>query len=91
MCHQTVEELLGLEEHLIPKTGLLYVPIANPTPDFNPSTRQNFTNYFTNSITAINITNGKLVWSVPFFGKGNPFGIIGPDTHDDDVAWGAAH
>ena len=26
-----------------PKTGLLYVPIANPTPDFNPSTRQNFT------------------------------------------------
>ncbi len=71
-----------------PKTGLFYVPIANPSPDFNPSTRQNFTNYFTNSITAINITNGKLVWSVPFFGKGNAFGISLPDTHDDDVAWG---
>lgn len=71
-----------------PETGLLYVPLGNPTPDFNPSTRQNSTNYFANSVIAVNITNGNPVWVTPFFGKDSIFKINSPETHDDDVSWG---
>ena len=71
-----------------PKTGILYFPLGNPTPDFNPSARLQSPNYFAESIIAVNITNGKMVWDTPFYGKNSVFNNKLPDTHDDDTSWG---
>jgi alcohol dehydrogenase (cytochrome c) len=71
-----------------PKTGILYFPLGNPTPDFTPSTRQQSPNYFAEHVIAVNITNGKIIWATPFYGKNSVFNTKFPDTHDDDTSWG---
>src|SRR5215469_14208755 len=71
-----------------PKTGILYFPLGNPTPDFTPRTRLQSPNYFAESVIAVNITNGKMVWDTPFYGKNSVFNNKLPDTHDDDTSWG---
>jgi alcohol dehydrogenase (cytochrome c) len=71
-----------------PKTGILYFPLGNPTPDFTPSARLQSPNYFAESVIAVNITNGKMVWDTPFYGKNSVFNNKLPDTHDDDTSWG---
>jgi alcohol dehydrogenase (cytochrome c) len=43
------------------KTGVLYVPVGNPSPDFYPDVRPG-TNLYTNSAVALDIKTGKLLW-----------------------------
>jgi alcohol dehydrogenase (cytochrome c) len=71
-----------------PKTSILYFPLGNPTPDFTPRTRMQSPSYFAESVIAVNITNGKMVWDTPFYGKNSVFNNKLPDTHDDDTSWG---
>ena len=44
-----------------PELGLLYVNAGNPSPDYDGSARKGI-NLFTNSILALNLQTGKLVW-----------------------------
>lgn len=71
-----------------PQTGILYFPLGNPTPDFTSASRKQSTNYFADHVVAVNITNGKLVWATPFYGKNSIFGTRLYNTHDDDTSWG---
>jgi len=43
------------------KTGVLYVPVGNPSPDFYPDVRPG-TNLYTNSAVALDVKTGKLLW-----------------------------
>lgn len=43
------------------KTGVLYVPVGNPSPDFYPDIRPG-TNLYTNSAVALDVRTGKLLW-----------------------------
>jgi alcohol dehydrogenase (cytochrome c) len=43
------------------KTGVLYVPVGNPAPDFYPDVRPG-TNLYTNSAVALDVRTGKLLW-----------------------------
>ena len=71
------------------ETGLLYMPTGNGAPDFNATSRPDEQKY-TNSLLAINITNGKLVWDTPFYAKGTVLpNVTLPDTHDWDTSWGS--
>jgi alcohol dehydrogenase (cytochrome c) len=54
------------------KTGVLYVPVGNPSPDFYPDVRPG-TNLYTNSAVALDIHSGKLLWYRQF----------GPDDAND--------
>ena len=71
------------------ETGLLYMPTGNGAPDFNATSRPDEQKY-TNSLLAINITNGKIVWNNPFLAKGTVLPNVSlPDTHDWDTSWGS--
>ena len=69
-------------------TGVIYLPIANPSPDFSTKTRSVNTPY-ANDMIAVNITNGKVLWATPFIAKGTVLNATIPDTHDWDTAWGS--
>src|SRR4029453_16126332 len=47
------------------RNGLLYVPVGNPAPDFFVEARPG-TNLYTNSLVALDVTTGKLVWYKQF-------------------------
>ena len=72
-----------------PQSKILYMPLGNPTPDFNASTRLT-PNLYANHMVAVNITNGKLVWAVPFIAQGTVLKVRLPDTHDWDTSWGSS-
>ena len=72
-----------------PQSKILYMPLGNPTPDFNGSTRLT-PNLYANHMVAVNITNGKLVWAVPFIAEGTVLKVRLPDTHDWDTSWGSS-
>lgn len=72
-----------------PETKILYMPLGNPTPNYNASTRLT-SNLFANHMVAVNITNGRLVWAVPFIAEGTVLKVRLPDTHDWDTSWGSS-
>jgi alcohol dehydrogenase (cytochrome c) len=72
-----------------PQSKILYMPLGNPTPDFNASTRLT-PNLYANHMVAVNITNGKMVWAVPFIAEGTVLKVRVPDTHDWDTSWGSS-
>ena len=43
------------------KTGVLYVPVGNPAPDFYPEARPG-SDLYTNSAVALDVKSGKLLW-----------------------------
>jgi alcohol dehydrogenase (cytochrome c) len=47
------------------KNGVLYVPVGNPSPDFYPDVRPG-TNLYTNSVVALDVKAGKLLWYKQF-------------------------
>jgi alcohol dehydrogenase (cytochrome c) len=49
------------------KTGVLYVPVGNPSPDFYPDVRPG-SNLYTNSAVALDVKTGKLLWYKQFGG-----------------------
>lgn len=58
-----------------PQKGLLYVPVGNPAPDYNPAPRPG-ANLFTDSVVALDEKTGKLVWYAQ---------QVAHDTHDWDT------
>ena len=46
---------------LDPQAGELFIPVANPAPDFTPSTRPG-DNLYTNSLVVLDANTGKLKW-----------------------------
>ena len=74
---------------LDPQTRILYMPLGNPTPDYNASTRLT-SNLYANHMVAVNLTNGKLVWATPFISEGSVLKIRLSDTHDWDTSWGSS-
>lgn len=44
-----------------PELGMIYFSVGNPSPDYDGSARHG-TNLFTNSVVALNMATGKLVW-----------------------------
>ena len=72
-----------------PETKILYMPLGNPTPNYNASTRLT-PNLYANHMVAVNITNGRLVWAVPFIAEGTVLKVGLPDTHDWDTSWGSS-
>jgi alcohol dehydrogenase (cytochrome c) len=44
---------------LDPETGIMYIPLGSPSPNFNASTRQETPNLYANHMVAVNITDGK--------------------------------
>lgn len=76
---------------LDPETGVLYIPVGSPHPDFNATTRQLTPNLYANHMLAVNITNGRLIWATPFLEQGTVIKNIRlPDTHDWDTSWGSS-
>jgi len=75
---------------LDPETGILYMPLGSPSPNFNASTRQETPNLYANRMIAINITNGHIIWSTPFIDFGTVLPVKVPDTHDWDTSWGSS-
>ena len=69
--------------------GIIYLPWGNPAPDFIATSRPEPTKY-ANSLIAIDIATGKILWDTPFVAEGTvlPNATI-PDTHDWDTAWGS--
>jgi PQQ-dependent dehydrogenase (methanol/ethanol family) len=59
-----------------PEKRLLYVPVGNPAPDYNPAPRPG-ANLFTNSVVALDVNTGKLAWYAQ---------QVSHDTHDWDTA-----
>ena len=74
---------------LDPDTGILYFPLGSASPNFNASTRQT-PNLYSNHMIAINVTNGNIVWAVPFIAHGTVLDVPVPDTHDWDTSWGSS-
>jgi alcohol dehydrogenase (cytochrome c) len=74
---------------LDPETGLVYIPLANPSPNYNSTTRQT-PNFYSNHMIAVNITNGKMIWATPFVADGTVLNVRVPDTHDWDTSWGSS-
>jgi alcohol dehydrogenase (cytochrome c) len=56
-------------------TGMLFVPVSNPTPDFNGDTRAG-ANLYTCAMVVLDIRTGKLVWY---------YQVSPHDTHDYDL------
>ena len=54
---------------LNPETGILYIPLGSPSPNFNATTRQT-PNLYSNHMIAINITKGQIIWATPFIAYG---------------------
>ena len=59
---------------LDPETGIIYIPLGNPSPNFNASTRQT-PNLYSNHMVAVNITNGKMIWATPFIAYGTVLNV----------------
>ena len=74
---------------LDPETGVVYIPLANPSPNYNSTTRQTL-NLYSNHMVAVNITNGKMIWATPFIAYGTVLNVRVPDTHDWDTSWGSS-
>jgi alcohol dehydrogenase (cytochrome c) len=74
---------------LDPETGVVYIPLANPSPNYNSTTRQT-PNLYSNHMIAVNITNGKMIWATPFVADGTVLNVRVPDTHDWDTSWGSS-
>jgi alcohol dehydrogenase (cytochrome c) len=47
------------------RKGIVYVPVGNPAPDFYPDARPG-SNLYTNSVVALDVKTGKLVWYKQF-------------------------
>jgi glucose dehydrogenase len=75
---------------LDPETGIMYIPLGSPSPNFNASTRQETPNLYANHMVAVNITDGKMIWATPFVESGTVLDVKVPDTHDWDVSWGSS-
>lgn len=75
---------------LDPQTGIIYMPLGSPSPNFNASTRQHTPNLYSNHMIAVNITNGKIIWATPFIDYGTRLHVRVPDTHDWDTSWGSS-
>ena len=43
-----------------------------------------------NHIIAVNVTNGKIIWAMPFIDYGTVLDMRVPDTHDWDTSWGSS-
>ncbi len=72
-------------------TGVAYLPVGNPSPDFIPATRSPGPNKYSNSVIAVNFTDGKILWDTPFVAEGSVLNISPsalPDGHDWDCSWG---
>lgn len=70
------------------ETGIIYTTTGNATPDFNATSRM-MPNWYTNSIMAVNITNGEMLWATPLIEYETVFDVELPDTHDWDASWAA--
>ena len=70
--------------------GVIYLPIGNPSPDFQPEVRTPGPNQYSNSVIGLNITDGKILWATPFIAEGTvlPNVTTLPDGHDWDCSWG---
>jgi alcohol dehydrogenase (cytochrome c) len=69
--------------------GVIYLPVGNPSPDFQPDFRIPEPNKYANSVTAVDIATGKILWSTPFVEQGTVLkGLKFPDGHDWDTSWG---
>ena len=74
---------------LDPETGIIYIPLGSPSPNFNATTRQS-PNLYANHMIAVNVTNGKIIWATPFIDYGTVLNARVPDTHDWDTSWGSS-
>jgi alcohol dehydrogenase (cytochrome c) len=74
---------------LDPDTGIIYMPLGSPSPNFNATTRQNG-DLYSNHMIAVNITNGRIIWATPFVARGTILNVKAPDTHDWDTSWGSS-
>jgi alcohol dehydrogenase (cytochrome c) len=74
---------------LDPQSGILYVPLGSASPNFNASTRLT-PNLYSNHVMAVNVTNGKIIWTTPFIAPGTVLNVSVPDTHDWDTSWGTS-
>ncbi len=70
--------------------GIAYLPVGNPSPDFYIDTRSPGPNEYSNSVVAVNIADGRVLWSTPFVAEGTvlPEVTALPDAHDWDCSWG---
>jgi alcohol dehydrogenase (cytochrome c) len=75
---------------LDPETGIIYLPLGSPSPNFNASTRAYTPNLYANHMVSVNITNGNIVWATPFIDYGTVLPVKVPDTHDWDTSWGSS-
>jgi alcohol dehydrogenase (cytochrome c) len=72
-------------------TGVAYLPVGNPSPDFYLTTRAPGPNKYSNSVIAVNFTDGKILWDTPFVAENSVLNISPsalPDAHDWDCSWG---
>jgi alcohol dehydrogenase (cytochrome c) len=75
---------------LDPDTGIVYIPLGNPSPNFNATTRQT-PNLYANHMIAVNVTNGQIIWATPFIAEDTILkNVKVPDTHDWDTSWGSS-
>jgi outer membrane protein assembly factor BamB len=74
---------------LDPETGIIYIPLGSPSPNFNATTRKT-PNLYANHMIAVNVTNGKMIWATPFIDYGTVLDVRVPDTHDWDTSWGSS-
>lgn len=72
-----------------PQSGMLYLPLGNPTPNYNASTRLT-PELYANHMVALDIKSGKLIWATPFIAEGTILKVRFPDTHDWDTSWGSS-
>lgn len=69
-------------------TGVIYLPVGNPAPDFTDETRS-MECLYTNHMIAVNVSDGRILWATPFLAEGTVLNATLPDTHDWDAAWGS--
>jgi outer membrane protein assembly factor BamB len=74
---------------LDPETGIIYMPLGSPSPNYNANTRQTG-DLYSNHMIAINVTNGRIIWATPFVARGTVLNVKVPDTHDWDTSWGSS-
>ena len=75
---------------LDPETGIIYIPLGSPSPNFNATTRQQTPNLYANHMIAVNIVSGQIIWATPFIDYGTVLNVRVPDTHDWDTSWGSS-
>lgn len=70
--------------------GVIYLPVGNPSPDFQPEVRSPGPNDYANHVVAVRITDGSILWATPFVAEGTIIPEITalPDAHDWDTSWG---